>query len=64
MLGYWLAGLWKPEVTRYYLFSLPAVLVATLLGRVVNRRLSGRSFLRYVYSGLLVIGLALLAQAI
>lgn len=64
MAGYWLAGLWRPEVTRYYLFSLPGTLVATLLGRIINRRLHGRSFLRYVYGGLLVTGLALLAQAV
>ena len=64
MLGYWLAGLWKPAVTRYYLLSLPATLVATLLGGVINRRLQGRSFLKYVHCGLLVIGLALLAQAL
>lgn len=64
MLGYWYAGLWRPEVTRYYLLALPATLVATLLGRVINRRLHGRSYLRYVYCGLLLIGIALVAQAL
>ena len=64
MAGYWLAGLWVPLVTRYYLASLPATLGATLLGRVVHRRLQGRDFLRYVYGGLLVIGIALLGQSL
>ena len=33
MIGYWVAGLWSPAVTRYYLMSLPVVLAATALGR-------------------------------
>jgi uncharacterized membrane protein YfcA len=63
MAGYWMAGLWVPAVTRYYLASLPVVLTATSLGRVVNRRLDGRRFLLYVHVGLLLIGALLLVQA-
>ena len=64
MVGYWVAGLWVPAVTRYYLLSLPVVLVATVLGRAANRRLSRGPFLRYVHVGLIVIGLVLLGQAL
>lgn len=64
MGGYWLAGLWTPAVTRYYLLSLPAILAATFLGRAVNRRMTGPSFLLYVYVGLLVIGAVLLIQSV
>ena len=63
MAGYWAAGLWVPAVTRYYLMSLPVVLAATVLGRVLNRRLDGRRFLLYVHVGLVVIGVALLIQS-
>jgi hypothetical protein len=56
MAGYWMAGLWVPLVTRYYLLSLPGTLVATLLGRVIHRRMHERDFIRYVYVGLLVLG--------
>ncbi|MGB7556592.1 MAG: sulfite exporter TauE/SafE family protein [Candidatus Korobacteraceae bacterium] len=63
MAGYWLAGLWVPAVTRYYLMSLPLTLAAVLLGRAINRRLHGRSFLMYVHVGLVVIGAVLLVQA-
>jgi uncharacterized membrane protein YfcA len=63
MGGYWLAGLWKPAVTRYYLWSLPLALAATFLGRAINRRLEGSSFLRYIHVGLLLVGAALLIQA-
>ncbi|MBW4050773.1 MAG: sulfite exporter TauE/SafE family protein [Proteobacteria bacterium] len=64
MLGYWLAGLWRPQVTRYYLMSLPGVLVATFLGRRLNGRIEARSFLRWVNLGLLVIAVMLLAQSL
>ncbi len=62
--GYWLAGLWTPAVTRYYLWSLPIVLATIFLGRAINRRLAGRSFLRIVHSGLLLIGTVLLIQSL
>ncbi len=64
MAGYWIAGLWSPLVTHYYLVSLPGTLLATLLGRVLNRRMPGGRFLRYVYGGLVAIGVVLFLQAI
>ena len=63
MVGYWAAGLWVPAVTRYYLASLPVVLAATALGRVLNRRLDGRRFLLSIHLGLFVIGALLLIQS-
>ena len=64
MAGYWVAGLWVPAVTRYYLTSLPVVLAATALGRVLNRHMDGRRFLVYVHVGLVVIGGMLLIQSV
>ena len=64
MGGYWLAGLWVPAVTRYYLASLPVVLAATALGRLANRRIDGHAFLLAVHVGLVVIGMMLLIQAV
>lgn len=63
MCGYWLAGLWIPAVTRYYLWSLPLALAAIFLGRAINRRMRGRSFFRYIHVGLLLIGTLLLIQS-
>ena len=63
MIGYWAAGLWTPSVSRYYLLSLPGVLVAIALGRVVNRRFDSRRFLIYVHASLLASGAGLLLQA-
>src|SRR5262249_25754278 len=64
MAGYALAGLWVPAVTHYYLLSLPVAVAAIVLGRVVNRRLAGRSFIRYVHLALILIGIILLVQAV
>jgi uncharacterized membrane protein YfcA len=64
LCGYWLKGLWVPEVTRYYLLSLPLAVVAILVGREVNRRMRTEAFVRYIYLGLIAIGLLLVAQAV
>jgi hypothetical protein len=64
MVGYWFAGLWVPAVTRYYLISLCVALPTIFLGRFVNRRLSGDTFLKIVYGGLGCVGIVLLAEAI
>jgi len=63
MFGYWLTGLWIPTVNRYFFLSLPAVIVAVLLGRAINRTLHPQRFLVYVNAGLIGIGLILLIQA-
>jgi uncharacterized membrane protein YfcA len=64
MVGYWLSGLWTPTVTRYYLLSLPAVIVAVFIGRLLNRRMHGPRFLIYIHAGLTLIGTVLLIQAL
>jgi uncharacterized protein len=64
MIGYFMAGLWSRELTRYYLLSLPSALLAILLGGLLNRKLRGDLFVRYVYMGLVLVGAALLTQAV
>ena len=64
MVGYWWTGLWVPAVTHYYLISLPAVLPAIWVGRIVNHRMRGDTHLKYVYAGLAAIGAVLLIQAL
>ena len=64
MAGYWMTGLWSSAVTRYYLVSLPVVVAATALGRLLNRRIDGGRFIRCVHVGLILIGLILLTQAV
>jgi uncharacterized membrane protein YobD (UPF0266 family) len=64
LVGYRALGLWGPEVTRYFLLSLPVVAVAILLGRAINERMKDDGFFRSVYLGLIVIGVVLLVQAV
>lgn len=63
MAGYWVAGLWTSTVNHFYLVSLPAVVLAVIAGRTINTRLHPQRFNSYVYIGLLLIGLVLLAQS-
>jgi uncharacterized membrane protein YfcA len=64
VFGFWAAGLWVPEVTRYYLWSLVPAAVAVVAGRAANRRMHPEAFVRYVHLGLIAIGMLLLAQLI
>jgi uncharacterized membrane protein YfcA len=64
MLGYWRAGLWTHAVTHDYLISLPVLLPVIPLGRWINRRMHPERFLKYVYVGLMGIGVILLAQTV
>ncbi|MEO6830485.1 MAG: sulfite exporter TauE/SafE family protein [Acidobacteriaceae bacterium] len=64
MGGYWAVGLWTAAVTHYYLLSLPVLVPAVVLGRILNRRLHGDAFLKYVYAGLAGTGIVLLIQAL
>jgi uncharacterized membrane protein YfcA len=63
MAGYWITGVWVPDVTRYYLICLPAVLAAIAVGRALNRCIDKGRFLLYVHAALILIGLALLIQS-
>jgi hypothetical protein len=63
MAGYAAAGLWVPAVTHDYLLGLAALVPGLLLGRVAHQRMQGEQFLRLVHAGLVLVGLALVAQA-
>lgn len=64
MLGYWYNGLWSDRVTHYFLVSLPVVIPAILLGRHFNEKIKDKAFLKYIYVGLILIGLLLLSQSL
>jgi uncharacterized membrane protein YfcA len=63
MAGYWVAGLWVPAVTRYYLLCLAPAVAAIFLGRVINHRFKGRAFVAYIHVGLILVGMTLLIQS-
>jgi uncharacterized protein len=55
LAGYAALGLWTAAVTRYFVWSLPGVALATLAGGVINQRMQGDRFIKLVYGGLLAI---------
>jgi uncharacterized membrane protein YfcA len=63
LIGYAAIGLWVPAVTRFCLLSLPAALLAILIGRAINHSLRGEGFFRYVYVALILIGCMLMLEA-
>lgn len=60
IMGYIFKGLITFSVLKYFAVSLPAVLPAIFLGRYFNQRLKQDSFFKYVYAGLLLIGVLLI----
>ncbi len=64
MTGYLWKGLWSNEITYYYLAALPVTIPAIWLGRFANHRLPVNNFRKYIYGGLIIIGLALAIQAL
>ena len=63
MFGYWTQGLWVNTVTHYFIISIPVMIPAIFLGRYLNRRIKDRIFFNYVYAGLIMIGVILIAQS-
>jgi len=62
LAGYFWQGLWNQQLLHYYLLSLPVCIPAIWLGRVINHRLPLENFRKYVFAGLIVIGLILALQ--
>lgn len=63
MFGYWWQGLWVNTVTHYFLISIPVVVPAIFLGRYLNRQIKSQIFFNYIYGGLIIIGVILIAQS-
>lgn len=61
-LGYYFKGLITTEVNYYFFWALLTVIPAVFLGRYFNHKLRGKFFYKYVYWGLVVIGIILLGN--
>lgn len=64
ILGYFIKGLITLQVGKYFVVCLLAALPAIFLGRYLNHRLKDNTFFKYVYMGLLLIGLLLIILSI
>jgi uncharacterized membrane protein YfcA len=64
LVGYVLKGLVNQEVLKYFFISMPAVIPAIFLGRYFNHQLKDDSFFKYIYWGLILIGIFLIGNTI
>lgn len=64
VLGFYYKGLLTPEVNSYFLYCLISSIPAIFLGRYINRKLKDGFFFKFVYYGLMVISLILLATTL
>lgn len=64
VLGYYAKGFITTEVSTYFVISLLTAVPAIFLGRYLNHRLKSGSFYKYVYSGLVVVGIILILSTL
>jgi uncharacterized membrane protein YfcA len=64
LAGHGIAGMWTGEVIRFYLLSLPAIVIGVFLGGSVNRKLTPGVFTKLVYGFLIAMGAVLLVRAL
>ena len=60
MIGHALAGLWTSQVLWLFAVSMPGIMIATLLGGKLNRRLPAEKFTKFLYVALIGLGVLLL----
>lgn len=64
IIGYAFEDLINLDVVKYFIVSVPIMFPAIFLGRYLNKKIRGNSFYKYVYMGLILIGLILIANSI
>lgn len=61
--GHGAAGLWTPQVGKFYLICLPFVAAGIFLGGRINRSIQGDLFIRIINCVLIVLGLVLIFRS-
>lgn len=64
LIGYYAKGLVTSEVHHYFLWALTTTIPAIYIGRHLNKRINNAVFFRYVYWGLVSVGLLLICTAL
>lgn len=64
LIGYYAKGLVTSEVNYYFLWALLTTIPAIYLGRCLNRRIDNVRFFRYVYWGLVGVGILLISTTV
>lgn len=63
LIGFYTKGLVTIRVGQYFLLSLVTTIPAIFLGRYLNHKLNDHSFFRYIYWGLILIGIVLILHS-
>ena len=58
-----LAGLWKPDVVRLFLLSIPIVALGVGAGMAFSRRIPGKRYHTYIYLFLITVGTIMLVRS-
>lgn len=64
VLGQGLNGMWSTNVLILYLYSLPSVAVAFLVGNMIHRRIPTETFQRYVFLLITALGTILCVKSV
>lgn len=64
MVGYVSEGLITQETVLHFAYCIPAVIPAIFIGRYLNKKIKGQTFYRYVYCGLILIGLVMILNSL
>ena len=62
LITHGLAGMWTPQVVQLYLYSIPVIIAAVLIGGKVNQLIPQGKFDRIIYGFLVVIGVLLIIR--
>src|SRR5699024_10621140 len=56
IVSHFLGGFWTRELGIYYMFSIPAILIAVALGNRIYARIETAKFKRYVFYLIFILG--------
>jgi uncharacterized membrane protein YfcA len=62
LIGHGLAGLWTSTVLRLYVYALPVIVTAVIVGGWANKRIAAGRFHRAIYGFLVLMGIILILR--
>jgi hypothetical protein len=63
LIGFWRSGVWTGSVTREFLYAIPVIIPAVLIGRYISNRINQEVFSKYIYVALILVGCVLMIQS-
>ncbi len=63
MVGYASEGLINQTTILHFIYCIPAIIPAIFVGRYLNKKIKSNTFYKYVYCGLILIGLVMILNS-